>query len=110
MYFSMVLKKLFDKFLETLKEYRRLSKGNQEKGSVSQHFQDLFNLCIAAGTGSKGQVICYIRKALASAVTTEEITHSVLLCLTIMGFPNRIATLCWINEILQKEFEEKIGS
>jgi len=42
------------------------------------------------------------RKALAAGATSEEIIHSVLLSLTTTGFPNMIAALGWVNEVLEK--------
>jgi alkylhydroperoxidase/carboxymuconolactone decarboxylase family protein YurZ len=48
-----------------------------------------------------------VRKALTSRATQEEITQTVLLSLTTTGFPNMIAALGWVNEVLEKHFQEK---
>jgi alkylhydroperoxidase/carboxymuconolactone decarboxylase family protein YurZ len=45
----------------------------------------------------------HTRKALASGATPEEITHTVLLSLTTTGFPNMIAAMGWVHEVLDKE-------
>jgi len=44
-----------------------------------------------------------VRKALASGATSEEIRHAVLLSLTTTGFPNMIAALNWVDEVLEHE-------
>ena len=43
------------------------------------------------------------RKALDSGATPEEIIHTVLLSLTTTGFPNMIAAMGWVNEVLAEE-------
>ena len=43
------------------------------------------------------------RKALESGATAEEIAHAVLLSLTTTGFPNMIAALGWVDEVLNKK-------
>jgi len=48
-----------------------------------------------------------VRKALASGSTPDEIIHAVLLSLTTTGFPNMIAALGWVNEVLEKHLQEK---
>jgi alkylhydroperoxidase/carboxymuconolactone decarboxylase family protein YurZ len=48
----------------------------------------------------------HTRKALASGATAYEITHVVLLSLTTTGFPNMIASMGWVNEVLEKISEE----
>ena len=41
------------------------------------------------------------RKALESGASKEEIAHAVLLALTTTGFPNMIAALQWVDEVLK---------
>ena len=48
----------------------------------------------------------HTRKALESGGTPEEITHVTLLSLTTTGFPNMIASMGWVNEVLDKASEE----
>jgi alkylhydroperoxidase/carboxymuconolactone decarboxylase family protein YurZ len=44
----------------------------------------------------------HTRKALESGSTPEEIAHAVLLALTTTGFPNMIAALGWVDEVLKE--------
>lgn len=44
----------------------------------------------------------HTRKALDSGASAEEIAHAVLLSLTTTGFPNMIAALGWVDEVLKE--------
>jgi alkylhydroperoxidase/carboxymuconolactone decarboxylase family protein YurZ len=46
------------------------------------------------------------RKALAAGATPDEITHAVLLALSTTGFPNMIAAMGWVNEVLAKKNQD----
>jgi alkylhydroperoxidase/carboxymuconolactone decarboxylase family protein YurZ len=41
------------------------------------------------------------RKALEAGASPEEIAHAVLLAMTTTGFPNMIAALQWVDEVLK---------
>jgi len=90
-----------------LKDYEQLGKACREGGPLEQKFQDLIKLGIAIGTNSRGAVRSHTRKALASGATPEKITHVVLLSLTTTGFPNMIASMGWVNEVLKENLQGK---
>ncbi len=106
MYLPKTYKNFSDKFPEVLKDYEQLGKTCREGGPLEQKSQDLVKLGISIGTNSRGAVMSHTRKALASGATPGEITHVVLLSLTTMGFPNMIASMGWVNEVLEKVSEE----
>jgi 4-carboxymuconolactone decarboxylase len=91
------------KFSEIMKDYQQLGKTCREAGPLEYKYQDLIKLGIAIGANSRGAVMSSVRKALTSGSTPEEITHAVLLSLTTTGFPNMIAALSWVNEVLDQE-------
>ena len=86
-----------------MKDYKQLGKVCREAGPLEHKYQDLIKLGIAIGANSRGAVMSSVRKALTSGSTPEEITHAVLLSLTTTGFPNMIAALSWVNEVLDQE-------
>ena len=92
-----------DRFPEVLKDYKQLGISTREAGPLSQKDQDLVKLGIAIGAASRGAVMSHTRKALASGATSEEIMHAVLLSLTTTGFPNMIAAMGWVEEVLKKQ-------
>ncbi len=92
---------------QVLKDYQQLGKSCREAGPLDPKCQDLIKLGISIGANSRGAVMSSVRKALASGSTPEEITHAVFLSLTTTGFPNMIAALGWVNEVLAKYLEKK---
>jgi alkylhydroperoxidase/carboxymuconolactone decarboxylase family protein YurZ len=103
MYLPKTYENFADKFSEIMKDYQQLGKTCREMGPLDLKCQDLIKLGIAIGANSRGAVMSSVRKALASGSSPEEITHAVLLSLTTTGFPNMIAALGWVDEVLDKE-------
>ena len=102
MYLPKTYKDFSDRFPEIFRDYEQLGKTCRESGPLEHKFRDLVKLGIAIGANSRGAVMSHTRKALASGATPEEITHVVLLSLTTTGFPNMIASMDWVNEVLEK--------
>ena len=101
MYLPKIYEKFSSKFPEVLKDYQQLGKTCRESGPLEKKYQDLANLGIAIGAKSRGAVMSHTRKALESGASQEEIAHVVLLSLTTIGFPNMIAAMGWVNEVLE---------
>ncbi len=102
MYLPKTYEDFSDKFPEIFKDYQQLGKSCREAGPLEEKYQDLIKLGIAVGANSRGGVMSSVRKALASGSTADEIIHAVLLSLTTTGFPNMIAALGWVNDVLEK--------
>ncbi|MFH1932815.1 MAG: carboxymuconolactone decarboxylase family protein [Pseudomonadota bacterium] len=107
MYLPKIYESFSDKFPEVFKDYQHLGKTCRKAGPIEQKFQDLIKLGIAIGINSRGAVMSHTRKALASGATPEEITHVVLLSLTTTGFPNMIASMGWVDEVLKEAAQGK---
>ena len=107
MYLPKTYENFSEKFPEILTKYQELGKSCREAGPLEGKHQDLIKLGIAIGANSRGAVMSSVRKALTSRATQEEITQTVLLSLTTTGFPNMIAALGWVNEVIEKHFQEK---
>ena len=106
MYLPKTYEDFSDKFPEILKDYQQLGISCREGGPLKEKCQDLIKLGIAIGVNSRGAVMSSTRKALASGATPEELTHAVLLSLTTTGFPNMIAALGWVDEVLDKHSQD----
>ncbi len=102
MYLPKTYENFSDKFPKILKDYQQLGKACREGGPLKEKYQDLIKLGIAIGINSRGAIMSSVRKALASGSTPDEIVHAVLLSLTTSGFPNMIAALGWVNDVLEK--------
>jgi len=103
MYLPKIYENFTSKFPEVYKTYNQLGISTREAGPLDQKVQDLIKLGIAIGANSRGAVMSHTRKALASGAAPEEITHAVLLSITTTGFPNMIAAMGWVDEVLEKQ-------
>jgi 4-carboxymuconolactone decarboxylase len=102
MYLPKIYEKFTRKFPEVLKDFKQLGQTCRAAGPLDVKCQDLIKLGIAVGANSRGAVMSHTRKALESGASAEEIEHAVLLALTTTGFPNMIAAMGWIDEVLQE--------
>jgi 4-carboxymuconolactone decarboxylase len=100
MYLPKVYEKFTFKYPEIFKDFQQLGKTCRGSGPLEKKYQDLANLGIAIGANSRGAVMSQTRKALESGASKAEIEHVVLLSLTTIGFPNMIAAMGWVDEVL----------
>jgi alkylhydroperoxidase/carboxymuconolactone decarboxylase family protein YurZ len=103
MYLPKIFQAFSEKFPGVKEDYEQLGKSCRSAGPLERKYQNLVKLGIAIGANSRGAVMSHTRKAMAEGATSEEILHVVLLSLTTTGFPNMIAAMGWVNEVLEKE-------
>lgn len=103
----MYLPKIYQNFMKdypgVFDSLRELGKACRESGPLDEKSQNLIKLGIAIGANAKGAVRSDTRKALESGASKNEIIQVVLLALTTTGLPNMIASMAWVNEVLEKE-------
>ena len=92
-----------ESYPEIFENFNQLGKKCRQSGPLGPKVQNLVNLGIAIGASSRGAVMSQTRKALETGATREEIMHALMLALTTIGFPNMMAAMGWINEVLEKE-------
>jgi len=100
MYLPKVYQQFQDRFPEVFNNFKQLGIATREAGPLDEKTQDLIKLGIAAGANSRGGVMSNTRKAIAAGATVEEVEHAVLLAMTTTGFPNTIAALSWVQEVV----------
>ena len=100
MYLPKVYQQFQDRFPEVFKRFKQLGIAAREAVPLDEKAQNLIKLGIAAGANSRGGVMSNTRKAVAAGATVEEVEHAVLLAMTTTGFPNTIAALSWVQEVL----------
>ena len=103
MYLPKIYEKFQAQFPEVFENYKKLGVSTRAAGPLDEKTKDLVKLGIAIGANSRGAGMSHTRKARAAGATAEEILHAVLLGLTTTGFPNMIAALRWVDEVLDKE-------
>jgi 4-carboxymuconolactone decarboxylase len=99
------LPKPYLEFLKTFPEvgmaYEHLANVCHEAGPLTEKERALVKLGLAMGARMEGAVHAQVRKALAAGVQPGEIRHAVLLALTTTGFPNMMANMTWVDDLLQ---------
>ncbi len=84
------------------KAYDELGAAVHHAGPLDEKTRALVKLGIAIGNQSEGAVHSHTRKALEAGATAEEIRQVGLLALPTIGFPNMMAALTWIDDILSE--------
>ena len=98
------LPEAFTRFSETYpglsEAYETLAGRCHKAGPLSKRERALVKLGIAVGARQEGALHSHTRKALALGISPEEIRHVALLALTTVGFPNMMAALTWMDDLL----------
>jgi alkylhydroperoxidase/carboxymuconolactone decarboxylase family protein YurZ len=100
MYLPKVYQNFQDRFPKVFEDFKKIGISTREAGPLDEKIQNLVKLGIAVGANSRGGVMSNTRKALAAGATADEVRHAVLLAMTTTGFPNMIAALSWVEEVL----------
>jgi 4-carboxymuconolactone decarboxylase len=103
MYLPKVYQTFSKEFPDVFAQFKKLGAMCREAGPLDEKCQNLIKLGIALGVNSRGGVMSSTRKALESGASREEILHAVMLGLTTSGFPNMIAALGWVEEVVSKK-------
>jgi 4-carboxymuconolactone decarboxylase len=100
----MYLPEIFKQFLEEHKDiadaYRKVGELCDQAGPLDPKTQHLIQLGISIGTESKGGVRSHARRALSAGATEQEVLQTVLMSMSIVGFPAMIAAYGWVKEVL----------
>jgi AhpD family alkylhydroperoxidase len=88
------------KYPEVFRAYEALGTAAHAAGPLDARTRALVGLAVAVGARHEGAVHAHTRKALAAGVSPEEIRHAVLLAVTTCGFPNMMAALSWVEDLL----------
>jgi AhpD family alkylhydroperoxidase len=103
MYLPNIYQNFSENYPDVFKNYTELGISCRKAGPLDAKTQDLVKLGIAMGCNSRGGVMSHTRKALAAGAAPEEIFHAVLLSMTTIGFPNMMAAMSWVNEVVEEQ-------
>jgi 4-carboxymuconolactone decarboxylase len=103
MYLPKVYENFTKEFPGVYKDFKKLGTTCRKSGPLDAKTQNLIKLGIALGINSRGGVMSSTRKALDSVATRSEIVHAVMLGLTTTGFPNMIAAMGWVEEVISQK-------
>jgi len=95
-------KKANKKYPEIFTAVEQLGTTLRKAGPVDEKTAQLIQLAAAAASKSEGAVCSHARRALQAGASPEEIRHTLLLLVSTIGFPQVMAALSWVEEILEK--------
>lgn len=87
-------------FPEVFAAYDQLGTAVQTAGPLDRKTQSLVKLALAMGARMEGAVHSHTRRALEAGCHPDEIRHAALLATTTLGFPQMMAGLSWVEDII----------
>jgi alkylhydroperoxidase/carboxymuconolactone decarboxylase family protein YurZ len=102
----MYLPEIFKQFLEdhgdVADKFREVGELCSKCGELDFKTQQLIQLGIAIGAGSKGGIRSHARRALEAGASTGDLSQVTLLSATIIGFPAMIAAYGSVQEVVSR--------
>ena len=83
--------------------FQRLGQACSEAGSLDPATVRLLKVALAMGAGAEGAVHSHVRRALDEGMDPEILRHIPILAITTLGFPQAMAALTWVDDILDEE-------
>jgi AhpD family alkylhydroperoxidase len=90
-------------FPEVGEAHKRLSEAAMASGPLDPKTAELIKVGFSAGARMESAVKSHARRALSAGASHEEIVHAVLLGVTTVGFPTMMATLSWVQDVLEAD-------
>ncbi len=101
MYLPDIFKSFVEAHQDLAEAQQRVGQLCSQEGPIGRKEQHLIQLGISIGLGSKGGVRSHARRAIDLGATKEEVIQTVLLAMTIVGFPAMIAAYGWVDELFK---------
>jgi 4-carboxymuconolactone decarboxylase len=95
--------KLTELFPEAMSALENLGSTIRSAGPIDEKTIELIQLAAAAAVQSEGSVHSHTRRALGMGVTKKEIYHTLILLISITGFPRVSAAISWSRDVMDKE-------
>ncbi len=83
--------------------YEAFGQAAGKAGPLDDKTKALIKLAISIGARMEGATRSHAHKALNSGATAEELRHVAILAAPTIGFPNMMAGLCVVNDVLADE-------
>ena len=100
-------KNVSKQFPEVITAVENLGATLRTAGPLDEKTSHLIQLAAAAAVQSEGSVCSHTRRALQSGASAEDITHTLLLLVSTIGFPQAMAALSWAQETQEKKSKTK---
>ena len=94
----LMYRKIRDSPPQIIAQLEALGQSVAQAGPISRKDGHLIQLAAAAAIQSEGSVHSHARRALEAGASIQEIEHSLLLLVSVIGFPRVAAALSWISD------------
>ena len=92
-----------NRYPDVIKAVDNLGQSLRGAGPLDEKTSHLIQLAAAASAGSEGSVHSHTKRAKKAGATSGEIYHSLLLCISTIGFPKAMAAISWARDMLDSE-------
>lgn len=99
-------KRFTEEFPQVADAYEKLGEAVHKAGPLDEKTRALIKLAISTGARMEGAVHSHTRKAIKSGVSREEIRQIAMLSIPTIGFPNSMAALSWMDDVLEESDRE----
>ncbi len=100
-------KKMNKQYPEIFNSLENLGTTLRKAGPLDEKTSHLIQLAAAAASHSEGSVCSHARRAMQAGATPEEITHTLLLLVSTIGFPQTMAAMSWAEQVMEKKPKSK---
>lgn len=100
-------KKMNKQYPEIFTAAENLGTTLRTAGPLDEKTSHLIQLAAAAAGHSEGAVCSHTRRALQVGATPEEISHTLLLLISTIGFPQVMAAMSWAQQVVDKTTKAK---
>ncbi len=101
-YLPEAFKEFRQKYPNIIKAHDALGDVCYQWGPLDKKTLRLIKIGIGVGQNSEGAVRSHARRALHEGIKPDELRHAVFMGLTTVGFPQMIAAMKWIEEVIEK--------
>ena len=93
--------KLKERHPEYMNAVESLGKAVKTEGPLDEKTAQLIQLSAAAAVRAEGAVHSHTRRAVEAGAQTDEIYHAIILLTSTIGFPNVVAALSWVDDVIE---------
>ena len=93
-------KRMRNRYKEYLEAVESLGIATKKAGPLETKTCELIQIAAATAVRAEGAVHSHTKRAVAAGATSEEIRHAVIALSNTIGFPQVMAGLTWVDDIL----------
>lgn len=90
----------FETYPDVARAYEQLGKSLRAAGPLDEREVALVKLAIAVGARMEGATHSHARRGLAAGIEPAELVQVAILAASTVGFPNMMAALRWVQDVL----------